>query len=86
MQDNSKACVSTRELQAEAGNRLTEESQQNRQQNTTPDRKGSHTTIRLLRNSLRDALRMLERSAVKVASCVLMVEGSREAPDLPDYV
>jgi len=27
---------------------------------------------------------MLERSAVKVASCVLMGEGSREAPDLPD--
>src|SRR5450756_574772 len=28
---------------------------------------------------------MLERSAVKVASCVLMGEGSREAPDLPDH-
>ncbi len=27
---------------------------------------------------------MLERSAVKVASCVLMGEGDREVPDLPD--
>ena len=42
------------------------------------------STKRLLRNSLREALRMLERSAVKVASCVLMGEGDREVPDLPD--
>ena len=29
---------------------------------------------------------MLERSAVKVASYVLMGEGDREVPDLPDWM
>jgi hypothetical protein len=42
-----------------------------------------HQNIHLHRRVLHGALVMLERSAVKVARCVLRGERSREAPDLP---
>ena len=42
-----------------------------------------HQSQHLHRRVPRGALVMLERSAAKVARCVLRGEGSREAPDLP---
>jgi len=42
-----------------------------------------HQNLYLQRRVLHGALVMLERSAVKVARCVLRGERSREAPDLP---
>jgi hypothetical protein len=42
-----------------------------------------HQSTQLHRRVLHGALVMLERSAVKVARCVLRGERSREAPDLP---
>ncbi len=42
-----------------------------------------HQNIHRHRRVPRGALVMLERSAVKVACCVLRGERSREAPDLP---
>jgi hypothetical protein len=42
--------------------------------------------IHLHRRVLHGALVMLERSAVKVARCVLRGERSREAPDLPGAI
>ena len=42
-----------------------------------------HQRAQLHRRVLHGALVMLERSAAKVARCVLRGEGSREAPDLP---
>lgn len=42
-----------------------------------------HQSTHLQRRVLHGALVMLERSAVKVARCVLRGERSREAPDLP---
>jgi N-terminal domain of reverse transcriptase len=45
-----------------------------------------HQNIPLHRRVLHGALVMLERSAVKVARCVLRGERSREAPDLPGDV
>jgi hypothetical protein len=42
-----------------------------------------HQNRHLHRRVLHGALVMLERSAVKVARCVLRGERSREAPDLP---
>jgi hypothetical protein len=42
-----------------------------------------HQTIHLHHRVLHGALVMLERSAAKVARCVLRGERSREAPDLP---
>ena len=42
-----------------------------------------HQNIDLRRRVLHGALVRLERSAVKVARCVLRGERSREAPDLP---
>src|SRR5215831_6493258 len=45
-----------------------------------------HQNIHLHRRVLHGALVMLERSAVKVARCVLRGERSRKAPDLPGGV
>jgi len=45
-----------------------------------------HQNIHLHHRVLHGALVMLERSAVKVARCVLRGERSREAPDLPGGV
>ena len=42
-----------------------------------------HQIPHLNRRVLHGALVMLERSAVKIARCVLRGERSREAPDLP---
>ena len=42
-----------------------------------------HRNIQLNRRVPHGALVMLERSAAKVARCVLRGERSREAPDLP---
>ena len=42
-----------------------------------------HQSVYLHRRVLHGALVMLERSAAKVARCVLRGEKSREAPDLP---
>jgi hypothetical protein len=42
-----------------------------------------HQNLYLHRRVLHGALVMLERSAAKVARCVLRGERSREAPDLP---
>ena len=42
-----------------------------------------HQNIHLHRRVLHGALVRLERSAAKVARCVLRGERSREAPDLP---
>jgi hypothetical protein len=42
-----------------------------------------HQSTQLHRRVLHGALVMLERSAAKVARCVLRGERSREAPDLP---
>ncbi len=42
-----------------------------------------HQITQLNRRVLHGALVRLERSAAKVARCVLRGEGSREAPDLP---
>ncbi len=42
-----------------------------------------HQRAQLHRRVLHGALVMLERSAAKVARCVLRGERSREAPDLP---
>jgi hypothetical protein len=42
-----------------------------------------HQNLYLQRRVLHGALVMLERSAAKVARCVLRGERSREAPDLP---
>jgi hypothetical protein len=45
-----------------------------------------HQNVHLHRRVLHGALVMLERSAAKVARCVLRGERSREAPDLPGAV
>ena len=45
-----------------------------------------HQSVQLHRRVFHGALVMLERSAVKVARCVLRGERSREAPDLPGDV
>ena len=45
-----------------------------------------HQNLHLQRRGLHGALVRLERSAVKVARCVLRGEGSREAPDLPGAI
>ena len=45
-----------------------------------------HQIPQLNRRVLHGALVMLERSAVKVARCVLRGERSREAPDLPGAI
>ena len=45
-----------------------------------------HQSLHLQRRIPHGALVMLERSAAKVARCVLRGERSREAPDLPGEI